>query len=325
LYREKPEAKETEFTTQEFEKTFASLGTGVVWVTFSGGEPFLRQDIVEICEAAEENCRPGIITIPTNCLLPQVIVSRTRKMLEKCAESTFVINLSLDGVNEKHDEIRGIPGNWNRFLETFNQLKNLKEEFPNLDLGVHSVVSKFSIDGLLDVYEYVKQLGPDSYITEMAERRTELFNCTKDITPTYSAYSNFVNELSRRLRRDYLTSSNFMSKLTQSFRLMYYQIAAQVLREKKQIIPCFAGVASCQITPYGDVWPCCILGYDKVMGNLRETNYDFAKIWKSPKSDAIRRYIAGKNCACPLANAHYTNMLCSPLTIMKVVRNFISS
>jgi MoaA/NifB/PqqE/SkfB family radical SAM enzyme len=325
LYKDKPEAKKREFSADEFERTFASLGTGVVWVTFSGGEPFLRRDLAEICEAAEENCKPGIITIPTNCLLPQAIVPSMRKILERCSEPTFVINLSLDGLNGKHDEIRGIPGNWKRFLETYNALKDLKKEFENLHIGVHSVVSKFSIDGLLDLYEYVKELKPDSYITELAERRTELFNCNKDITPTPSAYLSFINELSRRLRRDYLTSSDQMSKLTQAFRITYYQIAAKILKENRQAIPCYAGIASCQITPYGDIWPCCILGYDMVMGNLRETDYDFNKVWTSRKADWIRRYIADKNCACPLANAHYTNMMCSPWTLLKVARNFVSS
>jgi MoaA/NifB/PqqE/SkfB family radical SAM enzyme len=325
LYKDKPEAKKREFSADEFERTFASLGTGVVWVTFSGGEPFLRRDLAEICEAAEENCKPGIITIPTNCLLPQAIVPSMRKILERCSEPTFVINLSLDGLKGKHDEIRGIPGNWKRFLETYNALKDLKKEFENLHIGVHSVVSKFSIDGLLDLYEYVKELKPDSYITELAERRTELFNCNKDITPTPSAYLSFINELSRRLRRDYLTSSDQMSKLTQAFRITYYQIAAKILKENRQAIPCYAGIASCQITPYGDIWPCCILGYDMVMGNLRETDYDFNKVWTSRKADWIRRYIADKNCACPLANAHYTNMMCSPWTLLKVARNFVSS
>jgi radical SAM protein with 4Fe4S-binding SPASM domain len=248
-----------------------------------------------------------------------------KKILERCSEPTFVINLSLDGLNGKHDEIRGIPGNWKRFLETYNALKDLKKEFENLHIGVHSVVSKFSIDGLLDLYEYVKELKPDSYITELAERRTELFNCNKDITPTPSAYLSYVNELSRRLRRDYLTSSDQMSRLTQAFRITYYQIAAKILKENRQVIPCYAGIASCQITPYGDIWPCCIHGYDMVMGNLRETNYDFNKIWTSRKADWIRRYIDDKNCACPLANAHYTNMMCSPWTLLKVARNFVSS
>lgn len=325
LYKDQPDRMKREFTVDEFGKTFESLGTGVVWITFSGGEPFLRRDLSEICEAAEENCKPGIITIPTNCLLPQTIVPTMKRILERCADPSFVLNLSLDGVNGKHDEIRGIPGNWQKFLETFSALKELKKEFENLHIGVHSVVSKFSINGLLDLYEYVKELHPDSYITELAEKRTELFNTSKDITPTPSAYSHFINELSQRIRRDYLSSSDRMSKLTQAFRITYYQIAARVLEEKRQIIPCYGGIASCQITPYGDVWPCCILGYDKVMGNLRKTDYDFKKIWTSQKANSIRRYIADKNCACPLANAHYTSIMCSPITLLKVARNFMSS
>ncbi len=108
--------------------------------------------------------------------------------------------------------------------------------------------------------------------------------------------------------------------MAQAFRLVYYKFVIQELKEHRQIIPCYAGYASCQITPYGDVWPCCILGYDKSMGNLREVNYAFRKVWFSEKADDIRKYVKGKNCACPLANAYYTNILCSFKSLLTVLR-----
>ena len=160
-------------------------------------------------------------------------------------------------------------------------------------------------------------------ITEVAENRSELFNTDKPITPGADEYAITIDELSRRVRKDYLHSNSSISRLTQAFRLTYYQIAIQELREKRQIIPCYAGFASCQITPFGDVWPCCILGYDKPMGNLRDVNYDFKKLWFSEQADAIRKYIKKENCACPLANAHYTNMLCDFSAMYKVLKNLI--
>ena len=96
-----------------------------------------------------------------------------------------------------------------------------------------------------------------------------------------------------------------------------------MLKENRQIIPCYAGYASCQITPFGDVWPCCILGYDQPMGNLRETNYDFVKVWHSSKANEIRKHIKAKNCACPLANAYYTNVLCNFWSLLGVSKNLV--
>jgi len=320
LYRDKPELKEKEFETWEFERTFESIGKSVFWATISGGEPYLRPDLPEICVALSEYCKPRIINIPTNSLLPKVIEDKTKEILEGCDCPNLIINLSLDGIGAKHDEIRGVPRNFRLLLETYQRLKCLKEEFPRLQIGVHSVVSRYSIDGLLDVYEFVKQLSADSYITEVAEQRTELFTVGKDIAPDPDQYTKFVSELSKRIRNDFTHYNKSMSRVTQAFRLTYYQIAAKEHEENRQIIPCYAAFASCQITPYGDVWPCCILGYDRPMGNLRETNYDFRKIWFSEKADDVRRYVKSEDCACPLANAHYTNILLNFKELLKVLR-----
>jgi MoaA/NifB/PqqE/SkfB family radical SAM enzyme len=324
-HQDRSQWKQKEFELDEFGKVFQSLGRNVVWMTLSGGEPFLRKDLPEICQTVETYCNPKVINIPTNCLLPTAIRDGAKKIMELCQGTDFVINLSLDGVKEAHDEIRGVPGNFDKFMEVYSYLSGLRKEFPNLSVGVHSVVSKFSLKGLMNVYDFVKTLNPDSYITEVAERRTELFNTDKDITPSPAEYARFINALSKRVREDYLKKkSRLLSKVTQGFRLTYYQIASRNLAYGRQTIPCYAGITSCQITPYGDVWPCCILGYKSVMGNLRESDYDFKRVWFSPEAQKIRRFISDKNCACPLANAHYTNILCNPGSLARVAYNLIS-
>jgi MoaA/NifB/PqqE/SkfB family radical SAM enzyme len=319
-YNEYAKSKEGELNTEEFERIFESLGKQVVWGTLSGGEPYLRRDLSEICQLFYENCRPAIINIPTNGLLPSVIETETKNILQKCPKSIVIINLSLDGLGEKHDEIRGVPGNFNKTMETYERLRKLKIEFPCLQIGFHSVISKFNTSEIMNIYDYVKGLGCDSYITEVAEKRSELFNLNTDITPEADSYSKIIEELSSKINEDYGNSWKSVSKITQAFRLTYYKIAAEQLRLHQQVIPCFAGYASCQITPLGEVWPCCVLGYNKPMGNLRESNYDFRRVWFSTKSDEVRKYIRERNCSCPLANAHYTNILCSFKSMLNVVK-----
>jgi MoaA/NifB/PqqE/SkfB family radical SAM enzyme len=324
LYQEKPDLKKREFETWEFEKTFESIDTPIFWVTMSGGEPFLRSDLADICSAFNEHCSPKIINIPTNSLLPKVIEGKTKEILERCSGPDLVINLSLDGVGDVHDKIRNVSGNFERFLETYQRLNALKSEFPDLQIGVHSVVSKHSIQGLMDVYEFAEKLGADSYITEVAEQRTELFNIGEDITPSAEVYAAFINKLSERIKKEFENRKK-VSKATRAFRLVYYQIAAKELKENKQIIPCYAGLASGQINPYGDVWPCCVLGYNKSIGNLRENDYDFKKIWFSKPAQLVRKYIKSGACSCPLANAHYTNILSNFKQLAKVLGKMIQN
>lgn len=322
LYRDKPDLEKREFETWEFERTFESISAPIFWVTMSGGEPFLRPDLADICSAFNKYCTPKIINIPTNSLLPKVIEVKTKEILQRCNGADLVINLSLDGVGDIHDKIRNVSGNFEHFLETFQRLNALKSEFSNLQIGVHSVVSKYSLLGLMDVYEFAEKIGADSYITEVAERRTELFNVDEDITPDADAYRAFINLLSERMGMEFKGRKK-ISKATNAFRLIYYQIATKELRENRQIIPCYAGLASGQINPYGDVWPCCVLGYSKSIGNLRENEYDFKKIWFSREAQLVRKYIKSGACSCPLANAHYTNILLNFNQLAKVVGKII--
>jgi len=323
FYHDQPGFKEKELKTWEFDRIFDSLGDSVFWATLSGGEPYLRSDLPRICEALFEHCKPSIINIPTNSLLPETIEDRTKKILERCDCPSLIVNLSLDGLKEEHDKIRGVPGNFDRFLDTYHRLRQLKSEFPNLHVGIHSVVSKYNIGRLFDVYEYAKNLQSDSYITEIAELRSELFNKGRNITPSSEEYATFVEGLIERIKNDGYLFGNSVSRTTQAFRLTYYQIAIEVLRKHQQVVSCYAGYASCQVSAYGDIWPCCILGYEHSMGNIRENDYDFRKIWFSQRAQDVRNYIKGKNCACPLANAHYTSILCNFTALSKVVRKLI--
>src|SRR6266550_8539686 len=64
----------------EYERIFEALGTSLYWATFSGGEPFIRPDLIDIVAACYERCRPSIITIPTNGLLRKHIVEGVARL-----------------------------------------------------------------------------------------------------------------------------------------------------------------------------------------------------------------------------------------------------
>ncbi|MDY6833459.1 MAG: radical SAM protein [Chloroflexota bacterium] len=304
-------------STEEYESIFKTFGKTPFWVTLSGGEPFLRKDLVEICRSLYHNCSPNIINIPTNGLLCDTIPDMVKDIVELCPKSTIVLNLSLDGIGTKHDEIRNVPGNWDRAMRTYQSLRDMK--YTNLELGIHSVISKYNVEDIPNVCDYMMhELEPDSYITEIAEERVELDTIESGITPPFDEYCKTIDYLSSIIKKQRFSG---LSKITQSFRLQYYSLVKQTLLKKQQIIPCYAGFASAQIAPNGDVWPCCVRA--ESMGNLRDYDYNFHKIWTSSESRLIRKSIKAGKCHCPLANASYTNMLCSPLTLTKVVKQVI--
>jgi len=311
------EKRVTNFTVEEYERTFASLGRAPYWFTMSGGEPFLRKDIVEVCRAADRYCRPGIINIPTNGSLYKVIPQRVQAILQSMPETDLIINLSLDEIGTEHDRIRGFPGNWERALQTYEELNKLRK-YPNFTLGIHTVISNFNVKRFPEIYKELIKMNPDSYITEIAEERVELGTMGESITPDLPYYSWAINFLIAEMKKQKLSGP---ARIAQSFRFEYYELVKNFLKKPRQVIPCYAGIASAQISPNGDVWPCCVRADS--MGNLREQDYDFKKIWYGPKAADIRRRIKNKECACPLANAGYTNMLVNANSLVKVATHLV--
>lgn len=301
-----------ELTVDEFDRTFRSLGRAPYWYTMSGGEPFLRSDLPDICASAYEHGRPGIINIPTNGLLSSRIPSMVEEIARRCPGTQIIINLSIDGIGEEHDRIRGINGSFEKAVETYRGLRALNVR--NLTVGVHTVISVHNVERIPTIYEYItRELAPDSFITEIAEERVELETLGSSITPPADAYAGAVDFLIARIREQNYSG---ISRITQSFRIRYYELVKRFLVSGGQPIPCYAGVASAQIAPDGHVWFCCIKAAS--MGNLRDVDYDFRRIWYGERAAEERKRVRAGECACPLANAGYTNMLMHVPTVAGV-------
>lgn len=326
VYVDNPELKKNELKIDEIGKIFQSMGH-LFFFNISGGEPYLRKDLVEIVDLACKYLSPGVMHTPTNALAPKLIEKKTIEMLEVMKENRhevpFTIKPSFDGIGQKHDDIRGVNGNFEKVLDTVTRLKAIQKDYPNLQVNLGTVISNFNVDDIVEISDYAHKLDVDSYINEIAEQRSELFTLNEPITPTAKKYEQAIEYFSSEIQGD-IKSKSKLSRYTQSFRLVYYDIVVQTLREKRQVLPCYAGISNVQINPYGEVWPCCILGYDKPMGDLREANYDFKRVWQSRQANEVRKHIKDGNCYCPLANQAYSNILCDFSSMFKVFKNIIS-
>jgi MoaA/NifB/PqqE/SkfB family radical SAM enzyme len=309
-----------DMTLEEWDKTFANIGRGPLYFTFTGGEPFLRKDTAEMALSAYRHCRPAVITIPTNGILTQRIIDSVDRLCAGAPTSKIGINLSLDEVGERHDDIRMVPGNWKKAMKTWNALKALQKEHDNLVLTTHTVISNYNIDRFFEIYAGLEFLKPDSYITEIAEERVELDTVGWEITPMAEKYGPIADFLSKKARERRVSG---LARVTQGFRAEYYQLAKKTLYEHRQVIPCYAGWASCQIAPNGDLWSCCIRA--EGVGNLRENNYNLKRIWGSQSMAKLRDSIYRGECSCPMANASYTNILLHPPSMAKIASTVVSS
>ena len=324
-YQQDPKRKERDLNLEEIEKVFETLGH-VYFFNISGGEPFLRTDLPEIIRLACKYLKPRIIHIPTNAIASDRIRSLTVKCLEIISQYDemilFTVKPSIDGVGRIHDEIRGVRGNFKQLEKTISYLKEIELDNDNFHLELGTVISNFNVNHLSEIEDYVHSLGVQSYRNEIAEQRTEFFNLEDPITPDAETYERLVREFAEKIRKN-IGKKRKLTKITESLRLVYYDLVIRILRENRQVIPCLAGISNVHINFDGEVWPCCVLGYSQPLGFLRTEEYDFQKLWHSAQADGVRKYINEGNCACPLANQAYSNILYSPKYLIKVIFNIL--
>lgn len=315
---------EEELKTDEWAKIIKSLGSAPFWITISGGELFLRRDLIDIIQAMTEYNKPALITIPSNGSLKGTF-EKIRKILEilKKSDTKLVINYSIDGIGEEHDEIRGLNGNWERVVENYWRTKELKKDYPNLTVGIHTVVSKWNVKKLPEISKYLMdKFKPNQYITEIAEERLEMENFDDKPTPKQKDYEKAINFLIKEIKRSMEKGKwKGLAMITEAFRLEYYKYVRDLYLGRNSGMKSYAGFATCQISPTGDVWECAV--YATKMGNLRDFDYDFKKLWNSEEAWKVRKKVIEEH-KCPLANEAYINMLLNPRIALKIIRNVIS-
>ncbi len=325
-FQENPQKiKKLDMKIDEIERFFKSLGY-CYFLNFSGGEPFLRNDLVEIVELALRYLKPRIIHTPTNAFMSERIEKTTRQILDTInkydSNIPFTVKPSIDGIGEKHDEIRGLPGNFEKLKETIKRLKTVEKVYPNFNLELGTVVSNFNINALDEIEDWVHKQEVQSYRNEIAEQREEFFNIGEDITPSNEVYERLMKNFKEKVKSN-LKNKKSLAKTTESMRLVYYDLVVKILREKKQVIPCYAGISNIHLNYDGDIWPCCVLGYAHSMGNIREFNYDYDKLYNTEKLKEVLKFIKDKKCYCPLANQSYSNMIIHIPSLWYMLKNFI--
>ena len=313
IYHEnKKQVIKKELTLQNYKKIFSTLGK-IQWATIGGGEPFLREDFKEIVLLVNKYNSPKIINIPTNATMPSTISNTITDLLSSTKKTRIIVNLSLDGIGEKHDIIRGYKHNFKLFEKTLNKLKSIKDQ--RFTIGINTIMSKYNQDDFDEILEYIKKKAiPDSYIIEIAQKRSEFYNeklsffpdakKTKPIIEKYISYLNF-----RKVKR--------IPKLIKSFRLNYYKKYLDHSKGHR----CFSGFSSCHLTYDGDVWSNSSTGNS--FGNLREYNFDFAKLWKSKKANNLRKRLRMQKCSCQLSNISYPNTVFNFVDLINVSKEYL--
>lgn len=163
FYHDSLNKGQTDLSLDELDKIAASMDRAL-WIAFTGGEPFLRKDLPEYAKILHDRLSPVTLSINTNGIQTDDIVDSAERLVKNCPNTFVGILCSLDGLQETHDRIRGVPRNFVRTVETFRQLQKLGKRLPNLGVGISTTFCAWNQNEMDQMYEYVvNDLAPDNW------------------------------------------------------------------------------------------------------------------------------------------------------------------
>jgi len=294
-----------ELSLDEIKRFTKSIGH-LPHLILGGGEPFLRDDLVEICQIFSKNNQVNKIAIPTNCLSTDRIIDSAKRILESFPVKLKIV-LSLDGTEETHDYIRGVKGNFNKFLETYEKLNQLSKKYPQLQISINTTISNKNEDNIFEIIDFVdKNLTVKFHTLELIRG---CYNQKNVQAPSLDKYQRLI----KQILESKTINNNRYHKVIYSY---YHKIALDILREKQQLIPCRVSSFLPVIDATGNVYHCELL---PTIGNLRDSDYDFSKIWQSDEAKKQRKYISNKKCHCTHYCYQIQNIPMSPLHFLRAI------
>jgi MoaA/NifB/PqqE/SkfB family radical SAM enzyme len=285
----------------EVAEIISSLGKNLLWLTMTGGEPTLKLQVAETVNEVYDRCpNLAFITLNTNAILPEPTLKVMEAIAGHCRRAEVLAVLSLDGVGEVHDRVRGVSGNFAAVVETRRRLLELRQRLPNLGLCVQSTVSRHNLPDLAELLDFCRGNGDEHLLTFAQE--AELYrNYGSGQDVEREALPAVVREAARRYRprrpRDLVQWAHL--RLLQGY-----------VEDRRSPVPCTAGSSTLTLGPKGDVSGCLFL--DTPMGNAADFGRDLTKLLASERARAVQK--ASSRCSHCWTNCEsFTSMMSSPV------------
>lgn len=319
FYWDEINKKPDEMTLDEIGKIARSL-RHPIYLSLTGGEPFLRQDITEICSIfqKENNCKN--IGIASNGFLSDKIVGTCKKILDMVALDSLSVQISIDGLESTHNEIRGVKDGFQKAFQTVRMLSDLSKQAQNFSVAVSITIQQKNISEIIQVIEI---LSPLEIPVKFALVRGQDFgtyalpkDVSNDINPKEGENAPVLDIVSLEELFEKISEINsspgyhFWSVRQQE----KIRLSLKMMKEKVKQLPCYAAKIDGVLYANGDVALCELT---KPIGNIKDFNYDFAEIWQSEEANRYRKKI--RNCFC----IHGCNMTTSIMFDPKMIDDMI--
>ncbi len=247
------------------------------FINLTGGEPFIREDLPEIVEECYRHA-PRIV-ISTSGWYSERVVELARQF------PSIGIRISIEGLREKNDELRGREGGFEKGYRTLLQLKDMGLK----DIGFGCTVSDMNSSDMLKLYELGRSLGLE-FATAAFHNSFYFHKDDNEIKHVAKVRADFEELIRRQLKE---------SNPKSWFRAYFNMGLINYIEGNRRMLPCEAGSVNFFIDPEGDVYPCNGMEnrfWKMSMGNIHEL--PFEEIWRGERAAEIREKVARcpKNC-----------------------------
>jgi len=317
----KKQFKTEELSLQEIQRISKSLGK-LLWLAFSGGEIYLRKDLVEISQLFYQQNKPVIMLYPTNGLMPELIKQRTEQILMQCPNSVIAVKLSIDELDEAHDRLRNTPHSFSKTLATYFQLAPLLARYPNFELGVNTVFCSENQNNMDAIIDFVSTLEYVQTHTISMVRGNLNHDHYKRVD--YEKYTHAVERLAKNIKQTKSGTYHFKgAKLKAAQDVLQHKLIHRTLTEQRRQIPCYAGRTNLVLSETGEVYPCEML--TESFGNVRDHDYDLRKVIQTEEARENIASIKSGQCFCSHECYFMTNILLNPAMYPALAKSYLTS
>ena len=229
-------------------------------INITGGEPFLSQDIVLIVKRLTAESPRASFIISSNGFATELILSKMKEILK--INSHVGVAISIDGIGKKHDEVRGIPGGFQKAITTIEDLKKIGVK----KLRLSFTLGDYNISELKSVYKLSQKLEVELSLT-LVHSSEQYFNT-----------QNFITQKTKMVHvLDWLIEKELSSWNVKKWLRAYYAYGMkELILTGERMLPDYSGQEGIFIDPNGDVFPSDIS--NQKLGNLKDI--DFSVIHK---------------------------------------------
>lgn len=247
---------------------------GLFFANITGGEPFIRNDLPDFVEVLSKRSRR--IVINTNGFFTDRIVSLCERFPH------IGLRISIEGLSEANDKIRGLPNGFDKSIRTLFALRELGMK----DIGFNITVQDLNYKDLGYLYRLSYALGYE-FGTTTVHNSHYFHKWDNAIMHKDEVAGEFAKLLKLLLKS---------KKVKEWFRGYFNYGLINYINGGQRLLPCEMGENGFFIDPFGDVLACNGMDEKKSMGNLKEQTWD--EIWDSEHANEVRNMVkmCKKNC-----------------------------